>query len=214
MFESIAESRLGFWAVALLIVVIDSIVLLKPGEFAFHLVQGRPQLRIPRVPFVVRNREALSTLFSYFARAFFVSSLTTTARHDEDAWKRLTAIDALFQPFSLHAGLSLGLIVLAGPALSWWLGIGLALLTVLPLLYVNALAALAFAVLHRAALGLSPKALGMLALELLLCPVLVANLPKHVIDRTRVVPNTRALAGDDAALEAAITETLENFRMP
>jgi hypothetical protein len=214
MFETIAESRLGFWAVALLIVVIDSIVLLKPGEFAFHLVQGRPKLRIPRVPFVVRNREALSTLFSYFARAFFVSSLTSPARHDENAWMRLTAIDALFQPFSLHAGLSLGLIALAGPALSWWLGIGLGLLTVLPLLYANALAALGFVVLHRAALGLSPTALGMLALELLLCPVLVANLPKHVIDRTRIVPNSRELTGDDAVSQAAITQNLENSRMP
>jgi hypothetical protein len=54
----------------------------------------------------------------------------------------------------------------------------------------------------------------MLALELLLCPVLVANLPKHVIDRTRIVPNTRELVGDDAASKAAITENLENFRMP
>jgi hypothetical protein len=103
--------------------------------------------------------------------------------------------------------------VAAGPALTALLDISSALLVVLPVLYANAIIALADVIAARHELKLSHKALLSLAFEFIVCPVLVTNLNKRLLDRS-IVPNTLQLVGGDQALQHRIKANLEFHELP
>lgn len=105
------------------------------------------------------------------------------------------------------------LLVAAGPTLTALLDISSALLVVLPVLYANAIVALSDVIAARRELKLARKALLSLAFEFIVCPVLVINLNKRLLDRS-VVPNTLQLVGSDQALQHRIKSNLEFHELP
>jgi hypothetical protein len=207
MLESIAASSYGFWGAALLIVALDGIVLLAPGEFAFRFGRdGAPRLRIAVAPFLLRGKELFFPPLTAFAQFYFVSAVGAAPVGAEklDALRGWARQHRSIHVYSVIAAV---LLFVVGPALSFSVGIARALLTVLPILYVNALAALIDLAASRKALNLPARRLWFVAFEFLICPALVVNLNKRLVDRT-VVPSTLELIGDDAALEARLRANL------
>lgn len=215
MLDDVASSTLGFWAFALAIVLIDSAVLLKAGEFTFRLrTNDRLELRLPAAPFLVRNHELVFTLVSYFLRPFHLSSTRAPLAGQSDQLAELRQVDAILRVASAFAAAGLALIVVVGPAVSAAWGVNIALFSVVPMLYANALAALAHVVWHRKLLHAANADLLRLAFELLACPVLAVNLVKKLTMRRVLVPNTWELAGKDPELRGRINATLELFDVP
>ena len=212
MLETIASSSFGFWSIAVLIVVLDSIVLLAPGEFAFAFDRrGKAAVRAAASPYIIRNKD-LSFALTFFGRSFFVSSATAPDVPEEEL-DALARHAAQHRSLYLYSAVTAFLLLAAGPALTAFLGIPIALLIVLPALYANAIVALIDVTLARRQLKLSGKALSSLAFELIVCPVLVTNLNKRLLDRD-VVPNTFQLVGDDRALQSRIKANLEFHELP
>jgi len=213
MLEAIASSSFAFWSIAALIVVIDSVVLLGPGEFVFGFDRhGKPLVRAAATPYVVRNKDLSFASLIFFARPFFVSSATVREVTEEE----LAALARqAFQHRSiyLYSAVTAFLLVAAGPAVSALLDISSALLIVLPVLYANAIIALLDVIAARRELKLSRKALLSLAFEFIVCPALVANLNKRLLDRS-IVPNTLQLVGGDQALQHRIKANLEFHELP
>jgi hypothetical protein len=212
MLETIASSSFGFWTIAALIVVLDSIVLLAPGEFAFAFNRrGKAAVRAAASPYLVRNKD-LSFALIFFARTFFVSS-ATAPDVSEEALNALARQASHHRSIYLYSAVTVFLLLAAGPALTAFLGIPTALLIVLPALYANAIVALIDVTIARQQFKLSGKALSSLAFEFIVCPVLVTNLNKRLLDRN-VVPNTFQLVGDDRALQSRIKANLEFHELP
>src|SRR5215467_5269042 len=140
MLETIAGSSFGFWIIALLIVVLDAVVLLAPGEFAFVFDRrGQPKVRITGSPYLIRNQELLLAL-RFFGRLFFISS-ANAPELGEPQLLRMRDIGLRQRSINAYAVVALALVIGIGPALSVAVGISAALLTVLPILYTNAIVA-------------------------------------------------------------------------
>src|SRR5262249_18696621 len=85
MLETIASSGFGFWGIAGLIVVIDSVVLLTPGEFVFAFNRdGKPVVRAAATPYLVRNKDLSFASLTLFARPFFVSCVSVPDVPDDE----------------------------------------------------------------------------------------------------------------------------------
>ncbi|MFL6974671.1 MAG: hypothetical protein ACJ8F2_22390 [Xanthobacteraceae bacterium] len=213
MLDAIASSSFGFWTIAALIVLIDSVVLLTPGEFVFGFDRhGKPVVRAAATPYLVRSKDLSFASLIFFARPFFVSSATVREVPDDE----LAALARqAFQHRSiyLYSAVTAFLLVVAGPVLAALLDISSALLVVLPVLYANAIIALADVIISRQELRLSRKALLSLAFEFIVCPALVTNLNKRLLDRS-IVPNTLQLVGGDQALQHRIKANLEFHELP
>jgi len=189
MLETIASSSSGFWIVALLIVVLDSILLLAPREFAFAFDRrGRPSVRAAATPFLVRQRELSFAALGFFARPFFISSVRAG---DVSEVQLVEMRRRALQHRSIYAYsvVTMTLLIVVGPTLTVFFGISAALLMVLPILYANAIAAVIDVGLTRASFNIPLKGFLFLAFEFIVCPALVANLNKRLLDRS-VVPNT------------------------
>jgi len=107
-----------------------------------------------------------------------------------------------------YSVVTIALLTVVGPALSVLFGIGGALLMVLPILYANAIAAVIDVGLARKSLNMPLSGFLYLAFEFIVCPALVVNLNKRLLDRS-LMPNTLQLVGDDKALLARISSHLE-----
>ena len=215
MLDYVANSTLGFWAFALAIVLIDSAVLLKAGEFTFRLAANeRVELRLPAAPFLVRNHELVFALVSYLLRPFYLSSIHAPSPVRADKLHGLRPVHAVYRALGLFAGAALLLIVVVGPTVSAAWGINLALFSVVPLLYANSIAAFAYVFRHRHVLGTTNSDLSRLAFELLACPVLAVNVVKKLTMRRTFVLNTWDLAGRNPELRNKINATLECFAVP
>jgi hypothetical protein len=213
MLEAIASSSFAFWSIAALIVVIDSVVLLTPGEFVFGFdLHGKPTVRAAATPYLVRNKDLSFASLIFFARPFFVSSVTAREVSDDEL-AALGRQAAAHRSIYLYSVVTAFLLVVAGPALTALRDISSALLVVLPVLYANAIIALADVIAARRKLKLSRKALLSLAFEFIVCPVLVTNLNKRLLDRS-IVPNTLQLVGADQALQHRIKANLEFHELP
>jgi hypothetical protein len=213
MLEAIASSSFAFWSIAALIVVIDSVVLLTPGEFVFAFNRhGKPVVRAAATPYLVRSKDLSFASLIFFARPFFVSSATVREVPDDEL-AALARQAAQHRSIYLYSAVTAFLLVAAGPALTSLLDISSALLVVLPVLYANAIIALADVIAARRELKLSHKALLSLAFEFIACPVLVISLNKRLLDRS-IVPNTLQLVGGDQALQHRIKANLEFHELP
>ena len=208
MFETLFSSSYSFWVVALLIVVLDSALLLAPNEFAFAFGRrGEAKVRITITPFVVRNKELVLALVSFFARPFFVSSVNV-ADVGQTRLAELQALASRQRSFGVYAVVAMVSLFVAGPVLTMFVGIGHAMLFVLPVVYANAAAALTAIAIDRRALHMPLKKFLYVAFEFIVCPALVANLNKRLIDRGAIVPNTFQLVGDDETARARIKSNL------
>ena len=165
----------------------------------------------PRLTWCAARDLSFASLI-FFARPFFVSSATAREVPDDElAVLRRQA--AAHRSIYLYSVVTAFLLVAAGPALTALRDISSALLVVLPVLYANAIIALADVIAVRRELGLSRKALLSLAFEFIVCPVLVTNLNKRLLDRS-IVPNTLQLVGADQALQHRIKANLEFHELP
>jgi hypothetical protein len=213
MLEAVASSSFAFWSIAALIVIIDSVVLLTPGEFVFAFNRhGTPVVRAAATPYLVRNKDLSFASLIFFARPFFVSSATVREVSDDEL-AALARQAAAHRSIYLYSAVTAFLLVIAGPALTALLDVSSALLVVLPVFYANAIIALADVIAARRDLNLSHKALLSLAFEFIACPVLVINLNKRLRDRS-IVPNTLQLVGGDQALQHRIKANLEFHELP
>jgi len=213
MLEAVASSSFGFWSIAALIVVIDSVVLLTPGEFVFGFNRrGKPMVRAAATPYLVRSKDLSFATLIFFARPFFVSSVTVPEVRDDEL-AALVRQARQHRSIYLYSVVTALLLVAVGPALTALRDISSALLIVLPVLYANALIALSDVIASRQELKLPRKALMSLAFEFMVCPVLVINLNKRLLDRS-VVPNTLQLVGGDQALQHRIKANLEFHELP
>jgi hypothetical protein len=210
MLEDLAHSWYGFWAIAFVIVVLDSAVLLAPGEFAFSFDKdGRPRLRVPAAPFVMRGKDLLFASLEYFARPFFVSSIASSLEADEAPLQALRHLSARCRAMCAYSYVAAAVLVVVGPIVAFNAGISVALVVALPIIYLNAVVALLAVFTSRADFGLSPTRFGSLAFELLVCPVLIMNLNKRLIDRGWIVPNTLSLIRGDDALLRRVNQNLD-----
>jgi hypothetical protein len=213
MLEAIASSSFGFWSIAALIVVIDSVVLLTPGEFVFAFNRhGKPVVRAAATPYLVRNKDLSFASLIFFARPFFVSSVTVPDASDDEL-AALARQAGRRRSICLYSAVTVFLLVAVGPALTALRDISSALLVVLPVLYANAIIAVADVIFSQRELRLSRKARVSLAFEFIVCPVLVTNLNKRLLDRS-IVPNTLQLVGGDQALQHRIKANLEFHELP
>jgi len=205
----------SFWAVALLIVAVDSMILLPPGEFCFAFGRdGRPRVRATTVPFLVRGRELMLAPVSFFARPYFVSS----ANAPDVGKAQLADLCALANSqrlIGLCSVTAAALAFVAGPLLTAQWDIGSALVIILPLIYANAAIAVTAIAVSRQAWRLSTASVFYTAFELLVCPVLAVNLNKRLAYRSVAVLNTFQLVGDEAA-RSRIRANLEyqDFPLP
>jgi hypothetical protein len=213
MLETIASSSFGFWSIAALIVVVDSVVLLTPGEFVFGFNgHGKPVVRAAATPYLVRNKDLSFATLIFFARPFFVSCVSVPDVPDDEL-VALARQARQHRSIYLYSVVTAFLLVVMGPALTVLRDISSALLIVLPVLYANAIIALSDVIAARRELKLSRKVLLSLAFEFIVCPVLVTNLNKRLLDR-RLVPNTFQLVGSDQALQHRIKANLEFHELP
>jgi hypothetical protein len=215
MLEYVASSTFGFWIFALAIVLVDSAMLLKAGEFTFRLGAGdRVELRLPAAPFLVRNHELVFALVSYFLRPFHLSSIHAPSKVVADKLHDLRPVHTVHRALGLFAGAGLLLIVVGGPAVSAAWGINAALFSVVPMLYANSIAAFACVFRHRHVLGTTKSDLSRLAFELLACPVLTVNVVKKLTMGRSLILNTWELAGTNPELRSRIDAALEFFDAP
>jgi hypothetical protein len=213
MLEAIASSSFAFWSIAALIVVIDSVVLLTPGEFVFAFDRhGKPVVRAAATPYLVRSKDLTFASLIFFTRTFFVSSATAREISDDEL-AALARQASAHRSIYLYSAVTAFLLVAVGPALTALRDISIALLIVLPVLYANAIVALGDVITARRELKLSCKALMSIAFEFIVCPVLVINLNKRLLDRS-IVPNTLQLVGGDQALQHRIKANLEFHELP
>lgn len=205
-----ANSWFGFWAVAIVIVLLDSASLIAPGEFAFAFDrQGAARVRIPAAPFMVRQKDLMLASLSYFARPFFVSSIHSPDDRGDAGLAELRALSARCRPMCAYSYLAAAILVGVGPLASLFFGIGLTLLATLPVLYLNAMVALLAIFVSRSDFNLSTGQFASLAFELIVCPALAVNLNKRLIDRARLVPSTLRLIGRDERLLQRLNANLD-----
>lgn len=191
MFELLAHSALGFWIIALLIVIMDSFLLLTPGHFTYTIGQRlNVAIRIVDCPFMLRGKEPIITLFTYPLTPFFISS-TDQDQQGRGSVKRLllkhkrfVCNSGMLVPLALT---SLTLVVLVGPLVSLQYGIERSLVTVLPAEYLIALVGAIVVYLNRSIYELKNTDLAHIAVELALCPILLVNIFKKIALRQRTL---------------------------
>jgi hypothetical protein len=183
MLEDIASSRFGFWIVAAIMVVIDSCFLLEPGHFAYSISSSNTaRLRISSAPFIVRNKELVSSLFSFPFQLFFVSTIHAPERTGEDtsiALARLKRISRRAEIFLLLSAIAAALLF-AGPCLAVFVGIQASIVLLFPPLYLLAIATSLLLWQRRRKFGLSNVTVAKISAEIVLCPVLLVNISKRI----------------------------------
>lgn len=214
MLDLLLAWKYSFWTIAFLIVALDSMVLLAPGEFAYSFGRDRrPRVRIAAMPFLLRARELMFAPAAFFARPYFVSSINAAdAGKTQIAELRALAIRQRF--IGTCSVLAIVLAFVAGPILTAEIDIGHALLAVLPLVYLNALFALVAFAVARNTWKISPQSLAFIAFEFIVCPFLVVNLNKRLAYRAAAVPNTFQLIGGDDGARSRILANLEYHDIP
>jgi hypothetical protein len=211
MYETVVNSSSTFWFAAWAVTLIDSILLLAPGEFVcFFRRDGNLELRIPRTPFVVRNRDLIVAPLSFFARPFFIGSINRPLAAGALRVEDLRRVAARSRWLGVHCYVAFAAVA-AGPILTSHFGLSLALLCVVPALYLNALSAIILIVANRAHFDGIARSIPMTCFVLAIYPILAVNLYKHIIDRTRVVVDVRKIIEVDEDLRQRLRTNLESF---
>jgi hypothetical protein len=214
MLDWLANWQHSFWAIALLIVALDAIVLLPPGQFCFAFGRDdRPKVRVTTVPYLVRGQELMFAAVSFFARPYFISS-ASAADLGKAQLAELRNLAKRQRSIGLCSMLAAALAFVAGPLLTAEYDIGNALLMVLPLIYANAVVAIVVIALAQKAWRLSRQNVFYIAFELLVCPVLAVNLNKRLAYRAVAIPNTFQLVGSDDDAHNRILANLEYQNIP
>jgi hypothetical protein len=184
VFYFLAHSPIGFWIIALLIIICDSTLLLTPEEFTFAF-GGRlkVRLRIVENPYLLRHKEPIITLFAYPIAPFFISSMAEPSQGRNATGRFLlrqkrAARDS--RQLTHLALLSFVLVSVVGPVVSLQYGIDRALFMIVPALYVSAFFGATIIFYNRSIFGFYGRDLARLYIELLICPILLVNIFKKI----------------------------------
>jgi len=187
MFDWIAYSPLGFWTIAVLIVLADSVVLLDPGDFTFRFARAtRVRLRAAPYPFLLLGREPVITLFAYPGLPFLICSMQSPTQSKGSLRRLLLQYRRIFArdwPLSLLVWLGLTLTVVVGPMLSLQYGAGSSISMIWPAMYALAGPILGILWWDRDELGMRRAELAGIAFEFLVCPFLLVNTWKKIAVR-------------------------------
>jgi hypothetical protein len=187
MLDLVAHSNWGFWAVAALIAAIDSSLLLRHGQVTFTIGNRLcVEIRISRHPFLLHGLEPIVTLITYPFCPFFLATTQQEPSGRSGTRRILVQQKRVARKCKCLAGLalaSLALILIAGPIASLQYGVGRALILIAPPSYLLALSAVILVFLNRSVYRLDGADIAHIALELLLCPVLVINIIKKICVR-------------------------------
>jgi hypothetical protein len=215
MLEEIASSRFGFWIVAFIIVLADSSFLLKPGKFAFSISDtNRVRFKISLLPFVVRNKELVSSLVSFPFQLFFISdihAIERTARETLNALSRLRRLSRQSAIFSMLATCAAVLLIL-GPCIAALRGVQTSIITSLPPLYVLSITASLLLWRRRRKFGFSGATVLKISAEIVLCPVLLVNVSKHISLSQGLEVNALRIALLSTSPAQTIAAMQENIR--
>ncbi len=184
MFDLIAYSPLGFWAVACLIVLADSVVLLSPGEFTFRFAAGaKVRLRANPYPFLLLRRELVFTLVNYPGVPFLISSMQApelTRRSFVSLLLVCQRTAVRCRSLSALSWSGIVLLCVVGPILSLQYGVEFSIVAIWLPMYALALLVIAIVYRNRRELGFDAADLIGIGLEYLVCPFLLVNTWKKV----------------------------------
>ena len=169
----------------------DSSLLLAPGRLTYTIEQRlNVRIRIVDCPFLLRGTEPVITLFTYPLAPFFIPS-TRHPQQSRDSVKRLLLKHKRLACNSIIlaslALVSLSLVLIVGPLVSLRYGIERALITTLPAAYLTALVGAIIVYLNRSIYDLKNTDLAQIAIELILCPILLVNIFKKIAIRQQTL---------------------------
>jgi hypothetical protein len=184
MFDFVAHTPLGFWIVASLIIIADSLLFLSPGRVAFVIEKRlNVRLRIVERPFLLRGKMPVITLFTFPLSPFFISSLHATLEGKRKIQQALLKRKKLAKAscrLSYFSFISLLFVIIIGPLVSLQYGIERALLVILPMEYLIALFGAIILHVNRRIYALSGRDIAHISVELAVCPILMVNIIKKI----------------------------------
>jgi len=211
MFYELANSRLGFWVVAVLIIIGDGALLLRPGEYLFSFKSdGKPSIRVPATPFIMRNRELILSSVLYFAVPFFLCTLDMNVEKTKKL-RHLHRMHRCCRSIAVFPVSTFVVTTIIGPSVALIYGNPIALTALLPVLYLNAIFALIFVYSKRHAFKIPPRYFVRLCFEFILCPALVTNLNKRITIRPILFVNASPLIHLDTTLQSRVQNNLDLF---
>lgn len=199
LFDDLVHSPLGFWLIASLIALLDSIIFLRPQQTTFQIV-GLTSIRIRKInefPYLLRGKEPLVTLIKYPVTPFYLCDLSQPLSERRKIRRALVDRRRCEAKLCLVSVLALGgliCIALAGPLLSLQYGVSFAILLTWPIVYGLAATTLIALLLERRRLELSKTDMTIFLIEFLLCPFLVVNIWKKLAMR-RPMLNVSSVVG-------------------
>ncbi|MGY3514183.1 hypothetical protein [Bradyrhizobium lupini] len=215
MLEDLAASTFGFWVVAWIMAFGDSALLLEPGKFVFTVPRNfHPKLKSSSVPFTLKNKELIFSIYSVPFRLFIVSDISASSGGPRDTFKMLsTTFRRERRARSLVVvALVAMLLLIAGPMMSASRGVQFSIIMLLPSLYALGIAASAIIWSHRKSFGLSNGTALKISAELVLCPVCVVNVLKRISLAQSWQPNTVSVAHFCSSPKEALHAVSENLQ--
>jgi hypothetical protein len=180
--DQLTHSNFAFWLLALLIATVDSLVILKPGEFTYRILRGlRVKLRASPSPYLMQGREPIITLISYPATPFFLCSTETPSRSRAEMKLALFAAKRTARncrQLSTLAVTTLILFIVVGPIFSVQLDTGRAIVFVWGACYFISVATIVYLLINQNRFGLTRHQILKISIELTFCPFLMVNIVK------------------------------------
>lgn len=214
MLEDLAASRFGFWVVAWIMTLGDSALLLDPCKFVFTVPRNlRPKLNSSAVPFTLKNKELIFTIYAVPFRLFLVSDVSAPDRGPRNTFKMLSTSyrkERRARSLVLVALLAM-LLLMMGPIMSALRGAPFSIIMLLPFLYALGVTASAIIWTRRKSFGLSSGAALKISAELILCPVCVVNVLKRISLAQSWQPNTVSVAQFCSSPKEALRAVSENL---
>jgi hypothetical protein len=184
MLEDIASSRFGFWIVASIIVAIDSSFLLRPGKFAFSVSLSKGlKIRTSASPFLILNKELVWSVLSFPLQLFFISDVDSSEQTTgREIFKALSRKKRMSRQTAVFSGIAAGAmtLLLIGPCFAAIRGIQSSIVLIFPPFYLLAIATSILLWLKKRKIRLAERTVLKISAEIILCPVLLVNLPKRL----------------------------------
>ncbi len=185
LLDFIEYTPYGLWTIALAIMLFDSAILLRPPLFTFSFGPRLTVLASPtRFPFLIRDRQPIITLIKYPLRPFFIGqprdSVNVTVANKLELVRR-KRIAMVSRQLCVPAGVTLGLVCVVGPAVSFIAGLERTIIYVWVMVYAMAIESLIVIIISRSHLQITARKIVAIGFELLICPFLTVNVIKKIV---------------------------------
>ena len=218
MFGHFLAFEQTIWIVAAALYVLDVLRAIAPDQI---LLEERPGLRLRAVlarrPFEWGRRHLYLVGVLAPHRGVLLASqwgaASKPAAELEAQWRVLDQVRSAMRPFRVLAVVMFALLFVAGPIATQSIGAASSILWLAAPAYGLGLVSALLIALRKGRLALSPAQAGALALECLLCPPYVANLPKKICALQQVHGSGIAAAkARMGAQDCALLEETVRFR--